>query len=81
MPQRSSFATLGGMAEPVTEPQRCRLEASEGRDVPCPEDACGFWEPGGAVLDGRCALHGIDFAQEPGLAAWLIEFRDALKSD
>ena len=56
----------------------CRLERVEGRVVACPEDACAFWEPGGAVLDGRCVLHEIDFAREPGLAKWLLELRDAL---
>jgi len=63
----------------VDEPQLCRLEASEGRKVACPEDACVFWEPGGAVLEGRCALHAIDFAREPGLAPWLLEIRDAFE--
>jgi len=56
----------------------CRLEQIEGRDVRCPEEKCAFWEPGGAVLEGRCILDRIDVSCEPGLAAWLLEFRDAL---
>lgn len=62
----------------TTEPHFCRLEEVAGRRVPCPEDECAFWEPGGAVLDGRCVLTEIDFNSEPGLAGWLLEFRDAL---
>ena len=56
----------------------CRLEELQGRKVRCPEEKCAFWEPGGAVLQGRCVLHGIDFSREPGLADWLREFRDGL---
>ena len=51
--------------------------ATKGREVPCPEDACLFWEPGGQAFAGRCVLHGIDFAHEPGLAPWLLELRDS----
>jgi hypothetical protein len=56
----------------------CRLEQMDGREVACPEEKCAFWEPGGDVVAGRCALHGIDFAHEPGLARWLLEFRKGL---
>lgn len=62
----------------TTTPQYCKLEKVAGRKVACPEDACAFWEPGGAVLEGRCVLTEIDFRSEPGLAEWLLEFRDAL---
>jgi hypothetical protein len=60
------------------EERLCRLEQVQGREVRCPEEKCAFWEPGGAVLDGRCVLEGIDVAGEPGLAAWLTDFRDAV---
>ena len=53
----------------------CRVEELDGKHVVCPEDACVFWEPGGAVLEGHCVLHGIDFEREPGLAAWFVEVR------
>ncbi len=48
------------------------------RDVACPEDDCAFWEPGGAVLEGRCVLEGIDFSREPGLVDWLLDVRDTI---
>ncbi len=60
------------------EPRLCRLEETEGLHVVCVEDRCAFWEPGGAVLEGRCVLEGIDFSREPGLARWLIEIRDGI---
>ena len=56
----------------------CRLEEIEGREVACPGEKCAFWEPGGEVAGGRCVLHGIDFAHEPGLAQWLLDFRNGL---
>ena len=75
---------IGGNAtfygEMEAEERLCRLEQVQGREVRCPEEKCAFWEPGGAVLDGRCVLDEINFATEPGLAAWLLEFRDALRA-
>jgi hypothetical protein len=59
----------------------CRLEQMEGREVACPEEKCAFWEPSGKVVKGRCVLHGVDFKHEPGLAKWLLEFRNGLARD
>ena len=53
----------------------------EGQKVACPEEKCAFWEPGGKVVEGRCVLHGVEFAHESGLASWLLEFRNALARD
>ena len=58
----------------------CSLESVVGRAVRCPEDECPFWEPGGAVLDGRCAFAELDVAADPSLAAWLLEIRERLAS-
>lgn len=71
-----SAATVRGEMDAAE--RLCRLEQIEGRDVRCPEEGCAFWEPGGAVVEGRCVLHNVDFAHEPGLAAWLLQFRNAL---
>ena len=38
----------------------CALEQTMGRVVACPESECPFWEPGGAVLPGRCAFDRLD---------------------
>jgi len=62
-------------------PRLCRLEKMEGREVACPEEGCAFWEPGSKVVEGRCVLHNVDFAHEPGLAKWLLDFRNALEHD
>jgi hypothetical protein len=79
MPRGRSVATLPG--EMDGEKNLCRLEQAEGREIPCPEDACAFWEPGGAALEGQCVLHGIDFTREPELASWLLELRNAAAPD
>jgi hypothetical protein len=56
----------------------CSLEAAVGRSQACPEDACPFWEPGGAVLGGRCALEHLDVADDAPTASWLLEIRERL---
>lgn len=62
-------------------PRLCRLEQMEGREVACPEEGCAFFEPGTKAVEGRCVLHNVDFANEPGLAKWLLDFRNALTRD
>jgi hypothetical protein len=57
----------------------CSLEAAVGRSEACPEDACPFWEPGGAALGGRCAFEELGISADAGLAAWLLEIRGRLE--
>jgi hypothetical protein len=58
----------------------CSLEVAVGRLEACPEAACPFWEPGGAVLDGRCAFEDLDITADDALATWLLEIRERLAS-
>ena len=58
----------------------CALEQTMGRIVPCPESACAFWEPGGAVLPGRCAFDRLDLSGRPEVAAELLRIRVLLES-
>ena len=58
----------------------CRLEKVVGKHAACPEDACPFWEPGGAALGGRCAFEELDVATDAPLATWLLEIRERLAS-
>jgi hypothetical protein len=58
----------------------CTLEAAVGEAQACPEHCCPFWEPGGAVLSGRCAFEQIGFDPDPRFAAWLLEIRGRLES-
>jgi hypothetical protein len=58
----------------------CRLESVVGRSEECPEDACPFWEPGGAVLAGRCAFEQIDLSDNRDLAGFLLRIRTALET-
>jgi len=58
----------------------CRLEHTAGRSAPCPESACPFWEPGGAVLEGRCAFERLDLEGRPEVAAELLCVRRLLES-
>jgi hypothetical protein len=58
----------------------CRLEQVAERDAPCPEAGCPFWEPGGAVLKGRCAFERLDLDGRPQVAAELLGVRRLLES-
>ena len=57
------------------ETQTCALRLlAEGRPTACPRERCVFWEPGGAVGDGRCLVErlGAD-VRRPDLAAYLLD--------
>jgi len=58
----------------------CSLEGAVGAHEACPEDACPFWEPGGAALGGRCAFEQLDVTADAALASWLLEIRERLDS-
>jgi hypothetical protein len=58
----------------------CSLETAVGRHEACPEGGCPFWEPGGAVLGGRCAFEELDVEADAALATWLLELRERLAS-
>jgi hypothetical protein len=57
---------------------RCALEHALGRSAPCPKSDCPFWEPGGAVLAGRCAFARLDMSRWPGVARELLDVRELL---
>ena len=58
----------------------CALEQTMGRVVACPESECPFWEPGGAVLPGRCAFERLDLGGRTEVAAELLRIRALLES-
>ena len=58
----------------------CALEHAVGRGAPCPEIDCPFWEPGGAVLPGRCAFERLDLSGRPEAAQELLRIRELLES-
>ena len=58
----------------------CSLEEAVGRTVRCGEGACAFWEPGGAVLHGRCAFERLDFRGRTEMAEELLRIRALLQS-
>jgi hypothetical protein len=58
----------------------CSLALAVGEPEACPEEACPFWEPGGAVLDGRCAVERFDLAGQSPVARLLLEIRERLAS-
>jgi hypothetical protein len=58
----------------------CSLEEAVGRTVPCGEGACAFWEPGGAVLHGRCAFERLDLRGREELAGELLRIKALLES-
>lgn len=62
------------------ESETCTLRlATEGKTELCPRELCAFWEPGGAVVQGRCIVErlGVD-VRRPDLAAYLLETRERL---
>lgn len=58
----------------------CRLEATLGKAGACSEQRCPFWEPGGAALDGRCAVEELGVVADIPLAAYLLELREKLEA-
>ena len=63
------------------EAKNCTLRlAAERRVEACPREACAFWEPGGAVVEGDCLIArlGVDL-HDRGLAAYLLETRERLE--
>jgi hypothetical protein len=56
----------------------CRLDAAVGRELLCPGDSCPFWEPGGAVIAGRCAFEQLDLEGRPALVTELLRVRELL---
>jgi hypothetical protein len=76
MPRAAAAATIAAMA--AEQRRLCTLRAAVGREEDCPEDACPFWEPGGAVLGGRCAIGHLDLARDVELSSWLLALRARL---
>jgi len=58
----------------------CSLELAVGRAEVCPQEGCSFWEPGGAALEGRCALERIDLVRHGSVVGLLLELRERLDS-
>jgi hypothetical protein len=58
----------------------CRLSDALGVTEECPEGACPFWEPGGAVLEGRCAFERLDLSGRRDLADFLLLLRADLRA-
>jgi hypothetical protein len=63
----------------ATGKTHCRLAYTARRVEECPETACAFWQPGGAVLEGRCAVEGVDLSGRRDLSAWLLGVREQLE--
>jgi hypothetical protein len=63
------------------EPRACSLRLTAvGEFEQCPRQRCVFWEDGGAVMPGSCAIErlGIDIGT-PDLAAYLLELRERIE--
>ena len=63
------------------EPENCTLRlAADGRTEVCPRERCAYWEPGGAVVDGRCVIERLRVDLDtPNLAEYLLETRGRLE--
>ncbi len=67
-------------AESASAERLCRFAAALGQTEVCPQEACAFWEPGGVVLEGRCAFERLDISSRPELATLLLDMRRTLES-
>ena len=67
----------GLAAEGVWAAKPCALQDAAGRVEVCPGEGCPFWEEGGAVLEGGCAIErlSLDLARRPELAQYLLRIR------
>jgi len=67
----------------ATQPAQrlCSLEEAVGKHGACPEEACPFWEPGGAALGGRCTVEALGGVTDAALARWLLEIREQLPAE
>ena len=58
----------------------CSLSVVAGDDEVCPRGWCAFWEQGGAVLEGGCAIDRLGVRiDDPQLARHLLELRRGLE--
>jgi hypothetical protein len=73
-------ASIGAMHETSSERRLCWLQQEVGRIEVCPREGCAFWEPGGAVLEGRCAFDGLDVSGNHEQADVMLEVRRELES-
>ena len=63
------------------EDKTCTLRsAAHGVSEPCSHERCGFWEPGGAVLEGGCFVErlGIDLHRQD-LTTYLLDTLERLE--
>ena len=59
----------------------CRIKLTLDVIEACPEGACPFWEPGGAVLDPGCGLERLAVdVDRPDLASYLGDIRARLEA-
>ncbi len=61
-----------------SDTHRCRLAALAQRDEAC-TSSCPFWEPGGAVLEGRCAFETVELEGRAPLVMELLELRQRFR--
>jgi hypothetical protein len=58
----------------------CSLSVVAGNDDVCPRGWCAFWEHGGAVVEGGCAIERLGTRiDDPQLARHLLELRRGLE--
>ena len=67
------------MSEVLDRTCTLRLAVTQ-REERCPGESCSFWEPGGAVVDGGCAIERLGFdVRRDDIAAYLLELLEQLE--
>jgi hypothetical protein len=58
----------------------CQVKLTLGEVEACPQGACPFWEPGGAVLESGCGLERLHLELDRSeLATYFDELRRAME--
>jgi hypothetical protein len=70
---------IPAMAMCLEATRLCQIAVVIGSGEACGEGRCPFWEPGGAALDGRCAVERLDLDGRPEVAAWWLGVRERLE--
>jgi hypothetical protein len=79
MREEALASTIGFRGTQQAEPT-CRLQGALGTVAGCPRELCAFWEPGGAVVEGRCLFERVDLQGRTELASWLLGIRARLET-
>jgi hypothetical protein len=64
----------------ISSPNCVLRRAADRGTERCPREACAFWEPGGAVVEGGCSIERLALdVRRPDVASYLLDLRERLE--